>query len=295
MNNNVDNTDILNSYANETFYLNKITSNLRNPANPNKANSVNNKNGINNSGGNNNFINPFYQISTNNFNLDLNAANDVNKQNFYSNKTNADLNASDGQGKNIRNNFKKNNPFLNFIEKNSDNNLTEKSHQPDIANNVCNNSVIISNNNNYYHSVRCLIVAKAYEMQENKESAKNKYRDSLRYDPGNIEAFESLINHNLLSTEEKKNLTNDLMFDKYNIWLHDYFYSKSMDNILITEKSECLNSLDSYLNSNNKNSSSNVYNNENEENRKNFINKKFFFNEKKIKIYLINNRRGDEN
>lgn len=67
--------------------------------------------------------------------------------------------------------------------------------------------------------------------------------EALKFDPGNIEAFEALINHNLFTNEQKLKLTQDLVFDKQNLWLFDYFYSKSMDNIFITEKSECLNSL----------------------------------------------------
>lgn len=78
-------------------------------------------------------------------------------------------------------------------------------------------------------------------MQENKEPAIRNYIESLRFDPGNIEAFEVLINHNLFNNEQKAKLTQELVFDKYNMWLYDYFYSKLIDNIFITEKSECLN------------------------------------------------------
>lgn len=131
---------------------------------------------------------------------------------------------SNYNGININNNATPNNADENKSSTSSPNNLSEKI-------------------NSLYQSSKCLIVAKAFEMQENKEPAIRNYMDALRYDPGNIEAFESLINHNLFTNEQKLKLTQDLVFDKNNMWLFDYFYSKSMDNIFITEKSECLNSL----------------------------------------------------
>jgi anaphase-promoting complex subunit 6 len=88
-----------------------------------------------------------------------------------------------------------------------------------------------------FHSIRHLLIGKAYEMQENKQPAIRNYIKALKYDPGNVEAFEILISHNLLTSEQKHKLMNELVFEN-NKWLHDYYLSKAYDNIYITEKSD---------------------------------------------------------
>jgi hypothetical protein len=163
------------------------------------------------------------------------------KSNIGNTGLNANLNM------NFANNSTKRNPILNNLMNSNSNNFSNLNNN----NNLSSETKTFSSKpinasdkiNSLYHSARCLIVAKAFEMQENKEPAIRNYMDSLRFDPGNIEAFEALINHNLFTNEQKLKLTQDLVFDKHNLWLFDYFYSKSMDNIFITEKSECLNSL----------------------------------------------------
>jgi anaphase-promoting complex subunit 6 len=92
--------------------------------------------------------------------------------------------------------------------------------------------------NNTSQSVKHLIIAKAYEMQENKPPAIRNYIRALKYDPENVEAFDILISHHLLSTEQKNNLMNELTFDKINRWLYDYYLSKTYDNIYMTDKSD---------------------------------------------------------
>jgi len=172
--------------------------------------------------------------------------------------------ANTGQNLNVNLNFghnhsTKRNPILNSLMNSNSNNFTSNSNNNNNNPNLINNANFLNSENkafsskqpidgldkisSLYHSARCLIVAKAFEMQENKEPAIRNYMEALRFDPGNIEAFEALTNHSLFTNEQKLKLTQDLVFNKSNLWLFDYFYSKSMDNIFITEKSECLNSL----------------------------------------------------
>ena len=88
------------------------------------------------------------------------------------------------------------------------------------------------------HSIRYLLIGKAYEMQENKQPAIRNYLLSLQYDPNNIEAFDILLNHQLLNLESKNNLLSTLSFSNDNNWLYDYFKSKIDDNIYMTGKSD---------------------------------------------------------
>lgn len=221
------------------------------------------------------FIQNPYAKSTWNNNVNE-FANSTHKK---SNLKNRDLpkDNSNRQNKNI--NFTsistKKKPILDNLMNSNSNNFNNINNTNLINNNNFNNNNLNSENkiydskpnyaldkiNNVNHSARCLIVAKAFEMQENKEPAIRNYMEALRFDPGNIEAFEALINHNLFTNEQKLKLTHDLVFDKDNLWLFDYFYSKSMDNIFITEKSECLNSFSLV-----KATDSNAKNSDNEEN-----------------------------
>ena len=90
----------------------------------------------------------------------------------------------------------------------------------------------------FLHSIRYLLIGKAYEMQENKQPAIRNYLLSLQNDPNNIEAFDILLNHQLLNLESKNNLLSTLSFSNDNNWLYDYFKSKIDDNIYMTEKSD---------------------------------------------------------
>ena len=90
----------------------------------------------------------------------------------------------------------------------------------------------------FLHSIRYLLIGKAYEMQENKQPAIRNYLLSLQNDPNNIEAFDILLNHQLLNLESKNNLLSTLTFSNDNNWLYDYFKSKIDDNIYMTGKSD---------------------------------------------------------
>ena len=88
------------------------------------------------------------------------------------------------------------------------------------------------------HSIRHLLIGKAYEMKENKQPAIRNYLLALKNDLENIEAFDILINHQLLNTSEKQQLLNTLNFNQNNCWLNDYYKSKLNDNIFMTYKSD---------------------------------------------------------
>ena len=100
--------------------------------------------------------------------------------------------------------------------------------------------IIDEENNNIknMNSIRHLLIGKAYEMKENKQPAIRNYLLALKNDLENIEAFDILINHQLLNTSEKQQLLNTLNFNQDNCWLYDYYQSKINDNIFMTYKSD---------------------------------------------------------
>ena len=102
-------------------------------------------------------------------------------------------------------------------------------------------SQIIDDENNdikKMHSIRYLLIGKAYEMKENKQPAIRNYLLALKNDLENIEAFDILIDHQLLNVSEKQQLLNNLNFTQNNLWLYDYYKSKIYDNIFMTYKSD---------------------------------------------------------
>ena len=96
--------------------------------------------------------------------------------------------------------------------------------------------IIDEENNNIknMNSIRHLLIGKAYEMKENKQPAIRNYLLALKDDLENIEAFDILINHQLLNTSEKQQLLNTLNFNQDNCWLYDYYQSKINDKIFMT-------------------------------------------------------------
>jgi tetratricopeptide (TPR) repeat protein len=93
------------------------------------------------------------------------------------------------------------------------------------------------NTDDKLESVKFLILGKAYELLENKQMAIKSYNRALVLDPGNIEAFEILTNHNLLTSEQKNKLISELRYNSHNKWLNDYYVSRWGDNIYITIES----------------------------------------------------------
>lgn len=90
----------------------------------------------------------------------------------------------------------------------------------------------------FLHSIRFLLIGKAYEMQENKQPAIRNYILSLQYDPTNHEAFDILISHQLINLDSKNNLLQNLTFANESLWLYDYYKSRIDDNIYMTGKSD---------------------------------------------------------
>ena len=78
----------------------------------------------------------------------------------------------------------------------------------------------------YYKGLRYLLLAKSYEAQENKLYALQFYKEALRHNSENYEAFNRLISNYLLTKEEKKQLIGELKFSSENLWLKDYYISR---------------------------------------------------------------------
>jgi len=91
-----------------------------------------------------------------------------------------------------------------------------------------------------YQSIRYFLLARAYEFIENKSLAIKNYLISLKYDPTNINSFENLINHQLLSVQQKQTILNEISFSQDTRWLSDYYKSKSSDNIFMTTDSDVI-------------------------------------------------------
>ncbi len=251
MNNNEYNSN------NQTFNYNTNNKN-KSPTNINNQNSL-----VHNPYNKANWSNQSEGIGNSNYKKANLKNRDLPKDNnrFKNNLSNATNNTYNNTILNINNNNNNSNGNCNSRRNPVLNNLINSNNGINTNNiNGENKNYIITANvsdklNSLHQSARCLIVAKAFEMQENKEPAIRFFVEALKYDPGNIEAYEALINHNLFSNDQKAKLMEDLIFDKNNLWLYDYFHSKSEDKIFITEKSECLNSLnlDNIFDANNKN------------------------------------------
>ena len=69
-------------------------------------------------------------------------------------------------------------------------------------------------------------MAKANEAQENKIFAVQNYKDALKYNCENFEAFDRLISNFLLTREERLTLIQGVKFDENSLWLKDYYISR---------------------------------------------------------------------
>ena len=70
-----------------------------------------------------------------------------------------------------------------------------------------------------------LLLAKAYESQENNICAAKNYRKCLQHNCENFEAFDRLIGNYLLTHEEKIEFIAEIYFTDKNMWLKDYYRS----------------------------------------------------------------------
>lgn len=83
-----------------------------------------------------------------------------------------------------------------------------------------------------------LLLASAYEMQENKLNAIHYYKQALFKDCSCYEAFDKLVTNNLLRDEEKQDLINQLSFQPHNLWLKDFYVSKINKEVVSKNKAE---------------------------------------------------------
>lgn len=58
----------------------------------------------------------------------------------------------------------------------------------------------------YFLGLRFLLLARAYESQENKPYAVQFYKEALRHNPTCFEAFNRLVSNHLLTRDEKRAL-----------------------------------------------------------------------------------------
>jgi anaphase-promoting complex subunit 6 len=92
-------------------------------------------------------------------------------------------------------------------------------------------SVLEEEQCNYYKGLKHLVLAKAYECQENNHCAAENYKLSLRYNCENYEAFERLIGNYLLTQDEKDSFISEMVFNEDSLWLKDYYVSRVQGSI----------------------------------------------------------------
>ena len=92
-------------------------------------------------------------------------------------------------------------------------------------------SVLEEEQSNYYKGLKHLVLAKAYESQENNECAAENYKLSLKANCENYEAFERLIGNYLLTQKEKEAFAHEMTFTEENLWLKDYYISRIQGSI----------------------------------------------------------------
>jgi hypothetical protein len=84
---------------------------------------------------------------------------------------------------------------------------------------------------NYYRGLRFLLLARAYESQENKIYAVQFYKEALKYNAASYEAFSRLISNHLLTKDERRGLLEESLqksFENHpeDLWLKDFYQSK---------------------------------------------------------------------
>lgn len=70
------------------------------------------------------------------------------------------------------------------------------------------------------------MLAKAHEILENKEGAIQFYKEALKSNCENFEAFNRLITNFLLTKAQKEELLRELTFSTEHLWLKDLYLSK---------------------------------------------------------------------
>ena len=77
-----------------------------------------------------------------------------------------------------------------------------------------------------------MLLAKAYETQENNICTAENYKESLKANPENFEAFDRLIGNYLLTHNEKIEFLNELKFDEESKWIQDYYRSRVQEELV---------------------------------------------------------------
>lgn len=84
----------------------------------------------------------------------------------------------------------------------------------------------------YLKGLKHLLLAKAYETQENNICTAENYKESLKANPENFEAFDWLIGNYLLTHNEKIEFLNELKFDEESKWIQDYYRSRVQEELV---------------------------------------------------------------
>lgn len=82
-----------------------------------------------------------------------------------------------------------------------------------------------------------MLLAKAYEAQENKQVAVLFYKEALKANCEQQEAFDRLISNSLICSKQKEELLAEMTFNDQNLWLKDYY--QSVIRTEIRAKKEC--------------------------------------------------------
>lgn len=109
--------------------------------------------------------------------------------------------------------------------------VLEKNLLNPMENEVLSSSLTVTEQDSYYRGLRFLLLARAYESQENKLYAVQFYKEALRYNSACFEAFNRLVANHLLTREEKRALFEEggalnRNLQREDLWLKDYYVSR---------------------------------------------------------------------
>ena len=82
------------------------------------------------------------------------------------------------------------------------------------------------------------MLARAYEMQENKEIAVQYYREALKANCECYEAFNRLISNFLITQDAKEELIKEMNFTPQNLWLKDFYLSRVRTEVRTVAENE---------------------------------------------------------
>ena len=108
----------------------------------------------------------------------------------------------------------------------------------------------VEESESFYRGLRALLLGKAYEAQENKTFAVKNYKEALRNNCENFEAFDKLFSNYLLTHAEKLEFMQEIAFSSDNLWLKDYYVSRIQESlredaegsVLVKHEDPCISS-----------------------------------------------------